>query len=63
MSSLKILVIMHHLSLICFVICITGAAIYFERIPVLFFYFIPLVMSTATVKQSKAEEEEEQHNG
>ena len=65
MSSLKFLVIMHHLSVICFVICITGAAIHFERIPVLFFYLIPLIMSTATFKSTDTEKkkEEEQHNG
>lgn len=65
MSSLKILVLMHHLMLICFIICITCAAFHFESIWVLFFYIVPALLSGVTVKQAEAEEkkEEEQHNG
>ena len=64
MSSLKILVLMHHLLLICFVICITFAAIHFESIWVLFFYIVPALLSGVTVKNTEEEEkkEEEQDN-
>lgn len=65
MSSLKILVFMHHILLICFVVCITVAAFHFESIWVLFFYVVPALLCGVTVKQAEAEEKKEQehHNG
>ena len=59
MKPINLLIIMHALMVVAFIVCITWAAICFNRYGLLWWYLVPAMLESVSLQTTKVENEED----